>query len=297
MDKENISAFVAYHKVRVSLYRSFLGFLICGLFACSSDGSLSKSLDLPFKFSDQSKSIKNSKVLTLKMSNSDPNRIGYEVWEQDEDIGVKSIYIHENEILLVDTYHSNLKRIYLKDGSMEAGPSLSQLSGAESGIWLRDLAVFKDKIYVCSDMDSIYVFNMNLVREKAIPVPRGRKYVYDCNPDTLTFFLDSKQREDLSIDYQLLSITDENSYEAIVKTIPIEPYSKIRLQKYTHGRAYEISTDPKEHFIKTEVGKVFIDSSFTPISGYDAMNIDYNSKYLAYFDSDPEKFTLYYYQF
>lgn len=221
-------------------------------------------------------------VFTFRVDNSKPEAIGYinnhSGPEPDWDIAIQSIYLDGNQAFLVDQYHGNVKRIDLLTGQMISSDKVS----TRPYPWIRDVAVFHDKVYVSDDFDSIFVFNKDLSRALAFSIcSRSPKFFIAITPQMLDVYVQLKDTiAHIDTMNQIVGYEDGHLY----------PYD------LAHGKKYEICTKNGKQYFKADN----IDLELTkPIPDltccYDAINVDFNSRYLVYFDANEKEFTLYVY--
>ena len=258
---------------------------------------LSCSSDVLSDRAKQSIKVKEHVVLEFLVDNSNPDSIGYEVWEMDENIGVKAISIHDGHIYITDVYHSNIKKISINNGSMMSSVSISNLPPSKSGVWLRDISSFNNKLYVTSDRDSIYVFSEDLRYEEAIECVKGRKTIFNVGDDSLFIYLGETQLENKDIEFDLMYIGKNDRISQVSKTLSIEEYGRKNSFKETLGKRYKVFIEDGKSFVETENGTIKIEGNIPVINDYDARNIDFDNNHLVYFDSTPSKLILHIYQF
>jgi len=241
--------------------------------------------------------VKKYSKIELLVNNEDVNSLGYKIWEEDEDVGVKSVCIDSGFIYLTDVYHNNIKKININDKSMVSSPSLSGLSLDESSLWLRDLVVFYEKIYVTSDRDRIYILGKDLKYQKAIKSNKGRKTIFKVNSDSLLIYLDDKQLANKNIKYDLLFIRKTGQSSMISKTISLDEYQEKKTLKERAGKEYRLYSVQSKNFIETQYGIIELKEEIKPIEDYGAYNIDFTDNFLVYFESTPTRLILHIYEY
>ena len=241
--------------------------------------------------------VNNFSTIELNINNGVCDSVGYEVWNYDEDVGVKSINIHKDFLYLTDVYHNSIKKVSIKSGNIESNICLSKLPASESGIWLRDITVFNNKVYVTGDRDSVYVFSLDLKLEKVIPVSVGYKNIYKMSPDSLLIYLDSEQLPNLNFKYELLLVTSDHNYSLINKIVSLNDYEKERRKTTINGEEYKLLTNSDKPFIEIPRGVIELKTEIPNIDEYGAKNIDFSKNYLIYFSSSKEKIIFYIYHF
>jgi hypothetical protein len=237
--------------------------------------------------------IKLYKEYTFSCSNSDYRCFGYEIWEGDENVGVKSICLDENNAYLTDVYHNNIKKINIEDGKITSSLPLLDTPPSISGVWLRDIAIFDYKLYVTSDIDSIYVFNKDLILIETIASFKGRKTFYRVTDDSLYVYLNSTQMPDknISVDLQLIKKIDSKKRMNLI--IPIHKYKGNPLLKDNQGNSYQVV----DNCILTMYGKLQLNTPLYEIAEYSARNMDFTKSHLAFFTTNQFSLSLYVYKY
>lgn len=239
---------------------------------------------------DLIREIKACKEYDFKVDNHKSECFGYEYWEEDEDVGVKAITLNGEYAYLVDVYHTNVKRINLHNGSVSSSLPLRQASASKSGVWLRDIAIFNDRIYVTSDRGQIYLFDLDLKIVDSIPTEVGVMIFFQNTLDSLVVYLGSKQLPDLSLEYDLLVIEKENKVSSIKKRVSLSDYTSKESDVF--GKKYRRYAEGGKNFLKTEYGVFLLKSAIQPITEYSARNIDFTSNQVVYFYMTPSEITI-----
>lgn len=234
--------------------------------------------------------IKDCKEFYFQVDNHKSKCFGYEYWEEDEDVGVKSIALNGDFAYLVDTYHTNIKRINLHNGSISSSTPLRQVPASKSGVWLRDITIFNDKVYVTSDRGQIYLFDLDLKVVDSIRTKFGVTTIFQKTLDSLVIYLGEEQLPDKSIEYDLLVIEKENKISSLKKRVSLSDYKSQGSDVF--GKKYEQYTEGGKNFLKTEYGVFHLRSAIQPITEYSARNIDFTSNKIAYFYMIPSKITI-----
>ena len=248
---------------------------------------------LPKSSPNASQNSQDFNYFSFEVNNTDPEKIGYEVIENGEDIGIKSIAISGEWAIISDPFHSNLKKIHLSTGELISGPNIDHSPTPKRNIWLGDLAIFQGNIYVCA-MDSIFSFNQDLQKVSSWKVERGTKKIWKCEEDQLQILLGYRQLENLDIELSLLSFTEDGVMTEITQKIPQSEYRKKALQTTASGIAYSTKQLGNGYEFHSEEGHVFPLSSDIPkVLTYDANNVAFSTNRLVYFTSDSKTFHLF----
>jgi hypothetical protein len=236
--------------------------------------------------------IKEIKV-EFEIKNYDDDFFGYKVIEEDEDIGVNSICIIEDNIYFTDTYHSNIKLYNIKKGTLLSSASISNLSPDKSGVWIRDICYFNDKIYVTSDRGEIFIYTKELKLEKILKCEIGAKTILSNTNDSLLIFFEENQLHNLDVSYDLIYINKNDDLKIINKTIGLNDYKTRLKNKYVIGKEYYLFNEDQDEYLFYKGEKIKLIKPLPEVREYTSRNIDVSSKYLVYFDSKPDKLTLF----
>ncbi len=234
----------------------------------------------------------------FKIDNKNAEGIGYKIYTDDESIGVKSICIEGEYAYITDVYHTSIKQININTGEIKSSKSLSPLPADNAGIWLRDIAVFNDKIYAPADRDTIYVFSKELNLLQSIPVKnRKKKYIEKINPDGIEIFFDNYESTDSADEITLLFVDKKGEVSTIKKKIPKEEINQNQSQTAIQGKPYKTYIKNGKNYFECEYGTVELENPIPEIREYGASNFNFNASALVYFDSTPNEFTLYVYKY
>jgi len=231
-----------------------LSLLICVVF-CSYAQTANSSKPKTVKF-----------PIVFPVNNKDYKQIGFELIAGDESNGVKSIILEDSVIYLLDAFHNNIKKINLTTHKLTYS---LPLSGTKA--WLRDLAVVDKELFVITDLKTNYILDLNLNLIKSFKLPTQTKYVYKAFKDSLL----------ISSSDKVITINNEGT----VLYTRVDHKNLMPLQM-AHGKEYTIDG----HIIKTPYGIAHINTDFpyTWDKYYDAINVDFNSKKLVYFEVNPK---------
>jgi len=233
------------------------------------------------------------KEYTYTCNDSDYKCFGYEAWVEDESIGVKSISLDENNAYLTDVYHNNVKKINLENGTITSSLPLRNTPPSKSGVWLRDIAIFGNKLYVTSDIDSIYVFNKDLTLIETIASFKGRKTFYRVTDDSLYVYLNSTQMPNKNISTDIQIITNDNSTKRMNLITSIDKYKENSSLADNQGNNYQVV----DNCILTRYGKLQLNTPLYEITEYSARNIDFTKSNLAFFTTNQSSLNLYVYEY
>lgn len=241
------------------------------------------------------RSIKSFNVYEFKINNQNINEIGYQTWDDDEHVGVKGISIEKQFVYLTDVYHNNIKRINIETGELFSSEIIDSIAGDDL-IWLRDLTYFNNKIYVTSDRSKVYILNKDLSKEGEITTIVSRKYIFNQSEDSLKIFLKNEQKKDLTMQVDLLLVTNDNQTKNISENVSLEKYKTSLEALSVNGKPYEVFSKDGKEYIRAEFGLLELKSKIPEITNYDCSNVQFTKNVLVYFESTPEKFILYVYK-
>ena len=234
--------------------------------------------------------IKATKTWRFKIQNSNPDSIGYDVYEDDEDVGVKGIAVKEPYIYLTDVFHNNIKRVDLKTGKIVSSQALCK---KDEMVWLRQIVVFNDTLYVTADTKRIYVYSLDLKLIKELPEPDGQKHIASVAKDSLNIFLsEDEQQKDLSVPYNYLVIRKSGTSKVIKKVVPVQQLKEDDKVTSMNGKKFTTETINGKLCMKTEYGVFELKEPIKENKEYGAYNFDFTNNTLAYFYSTPKEFVL-----
>lgn len=123
------------------------------------------------------KTYKSHKSFKFNIDNSKPSSFGYKYFEDDMDVGVMSIFTHNNNIYIPDRFHSNLKVIDIEKKEVLVSEELVN--------WISDAFIYNDTIYVVSDFFGYRQLdkNLNIVYSDDNFLPKGSKAFIELNDE------------------------------------------------------------------------------------------------------------------
>ena len=228
--------------------------LILLVSACSNFGAEKQNLRLTY--------------YEFSFDNSNPSFFGFELIENDESVGPKSIIIYNKFAFIVDTYHSNIKRVNLLNGELISSPKLE-----EQRAWLRDIIEHNGKLYVLADLNQNFILDKNLNLLSTFALPSGPKYGIGKKDGYLSIYSGGKllllgQNEEL--------IGTETAFYDVIN----QPRNKV----------FHVN----DSIITTEYGQFYHEGLFeTTWKFYDSINFDYDDSKLVFFVINTHKITLY----
>lgn len=237
--------------------------------------------------------IKTFKKWVFKVNNSDDESIGYKIYTDDESIGVKSICVDSDYVYITDVYHTNIKLINIVTGELKSSKTLANLPPDESGIWLWDIAVFNNKVYVTTNGTSIYVFSQELQLVEEITVRYGKNHIENVSKSTIEIFVGGEQIQN-DTNSNILLINENGHKTKLLKKSQKSNNSQV----YVHGKPYKTFVKDGKNYFQNQCGIVVLEEPIPGIKEYSgAESINFNSTTLVYFDSTPTEFTLYVYKY
>lgn len=217
---------------------------------------------------------------TFAINNDDSRQFGYKKWEMDEDQSVISVCLFDDYVYLADRYHSNIKRIDLRTGRLISSSPIS----SEMYAWLSDIAVIDNSVFVSCVVDSIYVLELNLEFRKSFPIGgRLQKFFWEVTEKTL----------DVSIQFEgkVVSISKDSTIGLYRSAQPLWGWSS------AHGKEYSTAKEEGRHYFECEYFALELEGPLPLLweDKFNAINVEFDSSRLVYYDVDEKQFTLYVY--
>lgn len=238
----------------------------------------------------------SKKIFSIK--NEDFSSFGYKIWDEDEDIGVKSICLDGDFIYLTDVFHNNVKKINLNTWEVEVSKEIKISNiASDRSCWLRDIVIFNEKIYITSDEGYLFILNKELEIEDQILIGgRNRSYVYSKSIKRLEIYSnESHQNENSSVSFNIVGVDNSEEIFNEERTIGVSEYTKWLNNNYSKGKEYKEVIEDGKHFFKSKEINLELQEALPHISEYDAFNIDFNETRLVYFESFPDSFIVHSY--
>lgn len=228
--------------------------------------------------SARTQSNTNYDSIFLDVDNLNHNKFGLEIIENDESIGLKSIYISNNNIFIVDTYHNNFKMIDIINKEIKVSPRVSK-----NRMWLRDITVIKDKIYLLSELGMCYEFSNDLKIVRKFQIPRNVKFFGCYNGKTIQLIEDNGFCHYIDLEGNVLDNSKIKDFD---------------FTSYSHCKSFVIKDSNKSSTVISELSSFRLNEIFTPIwEYYDGINLDFDEKVLVYFKVyDANKYQLFIYK-
>ncbi len=194
-------------------------------------------------------------------NNEDFNSFGKKFFKNDLPISPKSIAIYDEWIYIIDTYHNNIKRIDYNKNNLKSSKILSK-----DNIWLNDIIVFNNKLYIISEIDSLYIydFDLNLIERKWLNKGEGKFYkLYN---DSLIISYPAEK-------YKFITI---NSKDEIINV----SHGYRSKKDLSHGKF--CIRDVENSIIETAYGKFVLNQEYK----YEGANLDFDEKKISFFNTD-----------
>ncbi len=109
------------------------------------------------------------KTLRFIYNNEDSTKFGVQFVEHDLPIGEAALVIDDRFAFIVDQYHNNIKRIDLETGQIISSKKLSQ-----KRLFLNDIVIFRNLLYVSTELDTIFVLGKDFSKETKFFLKKGR---------------------------------------------------------------------------------------------------------------------------
>jgi len=223
----------------------------------------------------------SQRVITFQTNNSDPAQFGYECRENGgPGVGPCSIAVNGEVAFVVDNYHDNIKKLDLASGSIQ---TTNRSTSAEHKRWFRDVTVLHDKVIVSSDLDFLYVYDVDLRLLDSLYVKRGASY-FRWLDDSLT----------------LCSPFDGTTYRVFVRegkvTVETSGASFYEMSQFVttaHGRNYRMINRDDSWRLQSRNSTFKLLRKIHTVECYDAINIDISGESLVYFEIGPKGLRFY----
>jgi hypothetical protein len=231
--------------------------------------------------------VKGYKVLKFRINNNDISSFGYKFFKDDESIGVKALCIYGDYAYFTDVYHNNIKRVNLITDSIKVS---DELRNGDTAIWLRDICVFNDSVFVTSDGGYVYVFSKDLNHYKEVSALRGIQGIDKLTKDSLII---SNAGTD---ENNLITITKNGIHQVRSKQSSVIHGT---LQKdtveYAIDKPFKKYETKGKWYLQNQFGIIPLNEPIPQITEYGCENVDFSGKYLVYYNSTPELLELYVY--
>ncbi len=232
---------------------------------------------------DSVKNYYSYKLFDYEIDNRDTCKFSY-VSSDLVDGGIRVIQIKEDYCFLLDEVHKNIKRINLTDGTIVCGEVLSGIDG----IYLIDMLIFKDNIYVSTRRDKLYILNldMRVIDSSIIATDTSHDIYFKGVKDGNILAFISLNDTLLEISPKGIVVGSDKVSPSVGHKLAFNTYyspnkeSAVRFNKYLiEEKNDEQMFISESHRIK--LTKKFNDLSDTNLHGF---NMDFNDKYFVYFE-------------
>jgi hypothetical protein len=223
-------------------------------------------------------STEQEKVITLKLSYRDSQEIGLPE-SSNHEIGPNRLRIYGEDILFIDQYFSRIVKVNLSTNIVHKSFSFSQKLNKDYSfsphIW--DVIQFQNKIYVCSRLDSIFVFDKDLNYINSIKVGDAEeKYFFKNDRNSFILYLENKDKVftiDSNQNLEQFEIKDRRLISEVHSTYLGDKYNVDSLQ------------------VKTKYGIILLNEPIQNITlhQYQCENIAFDSLRFSHFSIDREK--------
>ncbi|WP_194778409.1 hypothetical protein [Pararhodonellum marinum] len=211
--------------------------------------------------------------IVLIVDNLDTCKPGFGYFKDSESIAINSIILDGSFCLLLDPYHSNIKKVNLLTGEVKCSDSSVITSRPVSLITSEGL------IYVLTYSTTSYIFNEDLKLIKEFDLPTNKKYFVGFEGEYIILF---------NFLYDEI-ITISKNGDIIEKKS-----GNFDFQRYSHGKAFEIVEKRNSSFLKTETREFDLGRKFPHTwDYYDSFNVDFDDKKIVYFSSNPDSLVIY----
>lgn len=219
------------------------------------------------------------KIFHYKIDIHDNRKFGYIQPNEGVCEGPLIISVWSHYAFITDAFHSNIKKIDLNSGKLFSSRQLG-INEKVNRSWIRDVNIFGNNVFVTSDLDSIFILDINLKYKKGICVSRGVKRIV-IQGDSLLYVYNWWTKEKLFFEKngELVSIM-KNEEEYLT-----EPWQ----------RKYSIDSTKLAKYLNYDNKSILLSKSFYTVQGSidDAENIAWNDKFVTYFLINNRSLNLY----
>lgn len=161
----------------------YLLLVVC--YSCNSHTASEKQVSVTL----DTLSLLKVEELRFSYDNTDTLSFGVKFVPHDFPIGQPSLVLNKGNVYIIDAFHSNVKKVDLNTGKFETSQVLPSRGGH-----LYDAIVFNNKLYISSELDTIYVLDMDLAPLARLNPGLGRaSFVRTYGNDSLSiYFPDAK---------------------------------------------------------------------------------------------------------
>lgn len=226
----------------------------------------------------------------FKFNNDDLYSFGFRKEQQGPSIGVNQILINNDNLYLIDSYHSSIKKIAIFTRQVTTSLPLNNIKGS-----LNSLAYFNDRVSVFSNESRFYTLDENLKEIKIVEIPdykRGKDVFNQAN-DTIFLFrptFDFKQKKDYSVIVDLLKISKDYSFSK--DSVLFDSFESFRqfINFSVRGKKYSLKQLGENSRLMFS-GSIYLLGKELPSTSkwYDTKNIDIQKEKIAFFEIDSEK--------
>ena len=214
----------------------------------------------------------------FEYDNQDETKFGVKFVEHDLPIGQPSLVLQGDTCYVVDAFHNNVKKIDLISGAIASG---AKFPGPR--VWLYDIMIFNSKLFVSSELDTIYVFSKNLELLEKRAIMRGRSsFVRKFGDDSLSiFYMDENKSVTLDNNLEVLNVKSIS-----VREVADETYFRNKTIKSLWNGSYQTDYG----VLKTEINLFFSDTDFDSLHLVN-LKQDSTSLVLSVFDFERSRIT------
>ncbi|MBU0488929.1 MAG: hypothetical protein KKD31_13355 [Bacteroidetes bacterium] len=270
-------------------------FIVLVVIFCQS--SILKSQD--FNANKVQRNNFDYRVITFQIDNSDTTKFGFVDYKCDEAIGVKSILLAGDSVILMDEFHSNIKIFNLSDSTLSC---TRRFSG-----FVNDIGLYKNKFYLLGIAYIHYIADENFqqidtfripfsLHEKCNYYPGKKKFFVDENNNIYLFHVGGY----LKID-ETGNVIDFFDYWATQTENPEHsrrPLSLSDLNSYAHNKKFQFVKEKNAQIITTDYFECELMKPYIPGAGgkyLNCVNFDFDTRRLVLFEVSPTEFILHVY--
>lgn len=185
--------------------------------------------------------LKTQTNFSLNYNNEDFNEFGIQFYEHDLPVGPTDILLSDNSIFVLDQYHNNLKKLNFQGEIVKASSPLSK-----ERIWVKQFSTIKDRILVISELDSLYIYSLELELLKRQYLKNSNGQIFNTYEDKIVLYSAGNNHEFIEINEQGEIINRISGYEHKADYTPNESFSNSANR--IGNMVFMTPIDLKEHF-------------------------------------------------
>jgi hypothetical protein len=231
--------------------------------------------------------VESSKQYRFVPDNTDQLGFGFKHNENDQALGIRNVVLFNEFAYFSDPVHQNVKKIDIKSGKISCSSKLN--------FGIREMAVFKNLIFVFSDNEMMYLLdtNLSLVNQVELKSFRFEKTIFNISDEGVFLYrpaMDVYNGEANTLVVQYRIVSEDGIIKSDSLTFPnyedyLANFPKNRGQGYSEIVYHGESALMKGNRIFQLPKKIPTTSKF-----YDSRNFDFNNGVFVFYSSMPQEF-------